>query len=204
MTVASPAGDDFFKTTDLSWLHSWRLQPNVESHWEVFLARYFPYIRMRIAQYFLRPQDGEDLQQEILSKILLSIHTVKRLQKGSFRSWLKQVVNSALCDWFKDARRRRIIPLLDPAAIHDIAQGTMEQIEDDYKLERMRKAIIQVRFDLAPSTWNMFEQTKIQRLPAAQVAALHRVSVLTVYDAVRRVMDRLRQIIQSMEEDEEG
>jgi len=203
MIAASPAGDDFFNTTDLSWLHSWRLQPKKESHWEVFLARYFPYIRMRIAQYFLRPQDGEDLQQEILSKILLNIQSVKRLQKGSFRSWLKQVVNSALCDWFKDAKRRRIIPLLDPAVIRDIAQGTINQIDEDYKLERMRKAIIQARFDLAPSTWDMFEQTKINGLSAAQVAALHKVSVLTVYDAVRRVMERLRELIRQMEQSEE-
>lgn len=76
MTIASPDDDELFNSPDPDWVHSWRAQPNNEVYWKIFLARYFPYIETRLAKYAMKPQDSEDLQQEILSKILLTTQSM--------------------------------------------------------------------------------------------------------------------------------
>jgi|GEM_PF-4540971 len=77
----------------------------------------------------------------------------------------------------------------------------MQNDDDDYK-ELIREALQLVRAEVRPSIWKMFEQIKIQNKSAIEVARIHGVSVYTVFNAVRRVMARLREIIEPKDEED--
>jgi RNA polymerase sigma-70 factor (ECF subfamily) len=58
----------------------------------------------------------------------------------------------------------------------------------------------QVRREVAPVTWQAFWKTAIEGQPGKQAAADLGISVATVYNARSRVLARLKELVQSVQE----
>jgi RNA polymerase sigma-70 factor, ECF subfamily len=166
--------------------------------WAAFSSRYRDVIMTWCARRGLAADDAEDLTQDVLLKLFqhLPEHTHDPL-RGSFRGWLKAVVNNALADYW---RRRptcgavggttfmtRAAGVPSPeteelsTAIEGRARGTAEEV------------VGRVRAKLKETTWQAFYLSMIERRPAAEVAAGLSLSVASVYKATYRVKQMLQE-----------
>jgi len=187
-------------TTDISWLQSWKLKPEDEESWNVFLDKYIPIVQGRIAGYCLQTQDTDDLKQRIFEKILIHIRNVERPRLGSFRAWLRKVIDSSIYNWLLEAKRQRLIRLVADDVLLQVAELVSSDIGESHRMDLVKVAIAQAQFDLEPTTWEMFRLTKVEGKSAKAVAQQLGVSILTVYDACRRVRERLKTILNDLDE----
>jgi RNA polymerase sigma factor (sigma-70 family) len=202
MTV--PSGSPFGSQTHLTLLGEFVNHVDDPAVAQRFLDRYRPLIRHYLSAFHGRLHDYEDLEQDILVKIVKGLKKFDRQRVGSFRKWLKMVVRSVQSDWFQEMVRNKRIQFLSVSQIEDQAEQFATRFEEEHDLDLMEKAMKLARASLAPTTWTMFEQAKLQRLAAAKVAENHGVSVLTVYKACRRVMEKIRAAMKLLDRKQEG
>jgi|GEM_PF-4359084 len=202
MTV--PSGSPFGSQTHLTLLGEFVNHVDDPAVAQRFLDRYRPLIRHYLSAFHGRLHDYEDLEQDILLKIVKGLKKFDRQRVGSFRKWLKMVVRSVQSDWFQEMVRNKRIQFLSVSQIEDQVERFATRFEEEHDLDLMEMAMKLARASLAPTTWTMFEQAKLQRLAAAKVAENHGVSVLTVYKACRRVMEKIRAAMKLLDRKQEG
>ena len=175
--------------------------------WQQFVAIYRPIIYRLARRHGLQDADAQDLAQQVLLSIASSI---ERWQKSDesvrFRHWLRKVAKNAICNAL--TRRPR-----DRAAGGTSVQGLLEEQGDDgdelareIELEHRRelffRAAAVVKTDVAADTWQVFQLAVIEGVPIEEVAARLNKSVGAAYAARGRVMNRLRRLVEELEQQE--
>jgi RNA polymerase sigma-70 factor (ECF subfamily) len=165
--------------------------------WQRLTLLYRPLVHWWCRQRVRRPEDAEDLVQEVLATVLLRVGTFDRERLGSFRAWLKKILQYKLLEYWKDTRRQPI------AAGGSEAREVLEQqpqppltptSEDDEATERrilLHSALELVRSEFEDKTWQAAMKA-VQGQSAASIAADLGMSRDAVYIAKSRVLARLR------------
>jgi RNA polymerase sigma factor (sigma-70 family) len=179
--------------------------PRDEAAWSEFVALYAPLIYHYARKQGLQDADAVDLSQEIISTVAGAVGTLEYdPRRGTFRAWLLTIVRRKLSNWRRAQRIR-------PRGSGDTAtQLVLEQLpdpavrDDDWEKEWEQRlfawACTEVRRDIAAVTWQAFWRTAIDDQPGKQVAADLGISVAAVYQARSRVVARLKELIQSVQE----
>jgi RNA polymerase sigma-70 factor (ECF subfamily) len=180
-----------------------------EAAWKEFVELYTPLVYGYARGQGLQDADAADLCQDVLRAVAGAVGRLEYdPQRGSFRSWLFTVVRRKLARW-RAAQQNRARGSGDPAVNQLLeqcpapAEGEAEGDADWEAAWRDRLfawACEQVRRDVRPITWQAFWRTAIQDQPGRQVAADLGLSVAAVYSARSRVLARLRELIQSVQE----
>jgi len=175
--------------------------------WEQFAQLYRPVIYRLARRRGLQDADAQDLVQQVLLAVASTIGTwEKSAPSVRFRHWLRRVTRNAIVN----ALTRRPLDLGSgnstvqmllqehPDGGHASPDDTAE-IEQEYRRELYRQAARIVRQDVEAETWRAFELTVIDNQSIADAALAVGKSAGTVYAARSRIMRRLREAIQELE-----
>ncbi len=171
--------------------------------WEEFHALYKPLIYSYAASKGLQSADAEDVTQDSLKAVASAIRNFEYdPAKGTFRSWIYQVVRSKLANYFsKEARqhakgtgRTTVIRMVEETpSDSDVADWELE-----YKKHMFEWASQRVRGEFANNTWSAFWQAAVEEKEVKSIASGLGMTVGAVYIAKSRVIARLRDVIQTV------
>lgn len=167
-----------------------------EDAWRVFLARYWP----RIVAWAKRGGAGRDDAEQIASEVLLKLSCGQALAsfdggKGSFRPWLRKVVERVAVNFLGKSRNTPggvgkggedpFDALLDPASL----EALTDEIDFCFScdLQKAEASVERVRARIRPETWEAYYRTAILGNSAVETAAQLELSVPAVYMAKQRV-----------------
>jgi RNA polymerase sigma factor (sigma-70 family) len=175
--------------------------PRDEAAWTEFVDLYVPVIYGYARQQGLQDADAVDLSQEVLSAVAGAVGRLEYdPQRGAFRSWLFTVVRRRLANWRRAQRhqpRGGTQRLLEQCPL---PEGGEAEWEAEWEQRLFAWACAQVRRHVSDVTWQAFWRTAIDGQPGKQVAADLGLSAGAVYLARRRVLARLKELIQSVQE----
>jgi RNA polymerase sigma-70 factor (ECF subfamily) len=176
--------------------------------WERFVGLYAPLIYGYGRRRGLQDADAADLTQAVLHAVLGSIARYEYdPAKARFHTWFFRVVRNQF--WRQFAHRFQspaeeqgpeAEALLRGCADHGNEHEAAEW-EQEYRRGRFRWAVDQVRGGFEESSWRAFWHTAVDGRPAPDVASELGLSVGAVYTAKSRVLDRIRRVIDTVQDD---
>jgi RNA polymerase sigma-70 factor (ECF subfamily) len=168
--------------------------------WRTFLDRYQALIGDWCRRQGLNRTDVEEVSAAVLAKLVEGVRTYDPARR--FRAWLKAVV----CNEARDLRRRRSRRPGDWGSGDPDVQAQLENLEapaDDLACrleaefqqacEAARRIAASVQGRVLPHTWQAFELTEAEGLPAEEVAQRLGMTIAAVYKARHRVLGLLRE-----------
>ena len=175
--------------------------------WDQFESIYRPVIYRLARRRGLQDADAQDLAQQVLIAVSTAIGRWEKTDESvRFHHWLRRVARNAIVNALSRKPHDRAVggssaqellteqPEIDP--------DSEEQIELEYRRELYLRAAQIVSRDVEPETWRAFELTVIGNASIESAAHTLNKSVGTVYAARSRVMRRLREAVQDLEESE--
>jgi RNA polymerase sigma-70 factor (ECF subfamily) len=195
-----------FPETRESLLVQVRSPANREA-WDEFALMYRPVIYRLARRRGLQDADAQDLAQRVLMAVASAIGSWEKSSESvRFRHWLRRVTRNAILNALSRQPHDRAsggtsmqdLLLEQPA---DDLQGTAA-IELEYRRELYLRAARIVRGDVEPETWRAFELTVIENRSIDEAAVELDRPVGSIYAARSRIMRRLRQAVQELEQGE--
>ena len=173
--------------------------------WAQFVEVYGPLVYCFARRQGLQDADAADLTQETLRVVAAAIQSLEYdPARGSFRSWLFQVVRHRLYR-FRDRQARPGQGSGDTDA-HELLRevpgrepGPASLWDEEYERRQFAWAAEQVRGQVQESTWQAFWRAAVERQSGQEVARALGLSVAAVYLAKGRVMARLKDEIRRLQ-----
>lgn len=177
--------------------------------WTQFVEVYAPLIYAYVRKRGVQDADAADLTQACLRKVTDHVGNLDYdPRKDSFRGWLFTVVRNKLNDFYDRPRHlwqgsgdSQIHSLLENQAARESAD--VNEWEREYQQTLFFWAAEKVRPLVQETTWQAFWQTAVESKPGEEVARKLGISVGAVYIAKSRVIVRLREMIRTLQEEEE-
>lgn len=178
-----------------------------QAAWAEFVELYGDLIYRWCLAWGLQEADARDVTQRVLLKLAARMKTFAYDPAQRFRSWLRAVAKSALCDFEAD-RSRQLEASTECGGINHLlrleARSDLEErIEAEYERELFEEALRRVRLRVAPHTWEAFRLTALEGVRAAEVAQQLHMRVGTVYEARSSVVKKLQEERAALEGEEE-
>jgi RNA polymerase sigma-70 factor (ECF subfamily) len=173
--------------------------------WELFVRIYAPLIYGLARRHGLQDADAADLTQEVLRTVARALPDFEYdPARGRFQNWLYAVVRTRLSNFLQARRARPDQGRGDTVALEEIESNAglaVEWWEQEYRRQLFARAVDRVRPAVEPRTWEAFQRTAVDGLPALHVARDLGMSVAAVYMARCRVLARLRDVVRQLEEE---
>jgi RNA polymerase sigma-70 factor (ECF subfamily) len=169
-----------------------------EEAWDRLCALYRPLILDWLRRHGLRPEDCEDLAQEILVAVVKGLpefsHTGNR---GAFRAWMRTITVNRTRNFWKARSGREaasgdsgLLRMLNDLEDPDSALSRVwDQQHDEYVI---RCLLDMVELEFEPKTVLAFRRLAIDGASGEEVARELSTSVAAVYVAKTRVLKRIR------------
>jgi RNA polymerase sigma-70 factor (ECF subfamily) len=176
-----------------------------DAAWTQFVAIYTPLIFGFCRGRGLGDADAADVTQDVLKSVTLAIPRFDYdPQRSSFRNWLFTVVRSKLNSFFT-ARARQPRPAgettLQQFVENEPDRASEETWQREYQANLVRWAAGKIQSEFKAQTWDAFWRTAMEGKAAETVAAELGLTLNALYIARSRVTSRLKQTIQTIEED---
>jgi RNA polymerase sigma-70 factor (ECF subfamily) len=183
--------------TSISLLDRLRVQSDAAS-WERFVALYAPLLLRWLRRQGVRPQDADDLVQEVLGVVVREVPAFRHNRRpGAFRAWLHAILLNRLRAFWR-AREAQPVAVGGPSALEvEQREGPEDELrrlwdqEHDGHVLRCLMELVEPEF--APATWQAFRRVTLEGQPAGVVARELGLSVNSVWLAKSRVLRRLRE-----------
>jgi RNA polymerase sigma-70 factor (ECF subfamily) len=179
--------------------------PEDDTAWREFVDLYTPLVWGYARNQGLQDADAADLTQEVLTAIARSI---ARLDydpaRGTFRSWLFTIVRRKLTNR-RAAFANQVHGSGDSVTVQRLAEQpdtSAEEVkwEREWEQRVFAWACEQVRREVSDATWQAFWRAAFEGRPSKQVAAELGLNLTTVYNARSRVLARLKELVQAVQE----
>ncbi len=179
--------------------------PQDEEAWRQFVDLYAPLVYGYARKQGLQDADAADLTQQVLGAV---VGAVGRLdydpKRGAFRNWLFTIARHKLANWnaacgnkMRGSGDTRTQQFLERCPDRDDAEAVWEI---EWQRSLFAWACEEVRRQVAEKTWQAFWLTAMEDQPGKQVASKLGLSVGAVYLARKRVLARLRELIESAQQ----
>lgn len=190
-------------STSLSMLE--RVCRNDAEAWERFCSVYAPLVYRWARVAGLQDSDAADVGQDVFRTVFLKVADYDGRQTGAtFRGWLRTITRNKIGDhWRKQSSRqaavggttaweiRKNVP--DPLSEDDsFAPGEERQV--------LHRTLETLKIGFESQTWQAFWMSTVDDLPAAEVAERLGMSPVAVRQAKFRVLRRLRDELQTIEQ----
>jgi RNA polymerase sigma-70 factor (ECF subfamily) len=183
--------------TSLSLLS--RVRAAEPAAWERLARLYGPVIYRWARQAGLQPQDASDVMQDVFHSVTTNIGKYQQQANGGgFRSWIWTISRNKIRDHYREVKGKAQAAG-GTAALDQIQQlpeqpppATSESGSIEISNLR-RRAMELVRGDFEERTWRAFWRAAVEGDTPADVATDLGISVWAVYKARARVLSRLRQ-----------
>ncbi|MGL6097827.1 MAG: RNA polymerase sigma factor [Fimbriiglobus sp.] len=167
--------------------------------WQRLTSVYSPLVRGWLRRHGIRPDDADDLTQEVLVVVVRRYPDFRHNQRtGAFRAWLRAITVNCCRDFWKANRLRPAAPggsdfggYLDQIA--DPSNPLAAEWDREHDLFVTRQLLGMIRPEFEAKTWEAFRRVAVAGEPAAAVAAALGVSTNVVFIAKSRVLSRLRE-----------
>jgi RNA polymerase sigma-70 factor (ECF subfamily) len=173
---------------------------NDHESWQLFFAIYSPVLREYFQRRGLQAADSDDLVQEVLASVVKAMRDSQYDRaKGRFRSWLGTVAANRLSNFF---RRRACY-----ANLVQVTPDNVAYIDPDsdwvelFSKHLFRAACERIRPLFELQTWESFQLTWIDNVPAQEVANRLSIPIHSVYVNKSRVLQRLKDEVETLAED---
>ena len=174
--------------------------------WRQFLELYAPLVYQFGRRRGLQDADATDLAQTVFASLARDLRRFEYdPARGSFRGWLLVVVRNQLVKQLARERRTATIGSGgDDSLFADLPTRQSDEAvwDEEYERRLFRWAAERVRVDFEERSWQAFWQTAVEGRSAKDVARDLTMSVGAVYTAKSRVLDRMKQAIEEIQEAE--
>jgi RNA polymerase sigma-70 factor (ECF subfamily) len=176
-----------------------RAQQGEQSAWRRLVDLYQPLIRACLLREQVRPQEAEDLTQDVLAVLVKELPGFEHAGRpGSFRAWLRTVtVNRARLYWRAGSGREEAAggsdALVRLEALADPDSPLSRLWDEEHDAHVLRRLLSLMEQEFEPATLRAFRRLTFDGASGQQVADELSMSVAAVYGARSRVLQRLRQ-----------
>lgn len=179
--------------------------PEDREAWDQFVIIYRPVIYRMARRRGMQDADAQDLVQAVLMRVAGAIQGwEKSSPETKFRHWLRRVARNAIATAFSRQPKdvgvggSEMLDLLaeQPATAADIER---ELLKESMREKYLRAALV-VKADVDLESWRAFELTVVNGQPSEEVAKLLGKSMGAIYAARSRIMRRLREQVQRLQE----
>jgi RNA polymerase sigma-70 factor (ECF subfamily) len=179
--------------------------PEDREAWDQFVLIYRPVIYRMARRRGMQDADAQDLVQTVFMRLAASIQRWEKTDpETKFCYWLRRVARNAIVSALsrqpKDAAAGGSGMLNRLAEQPEIEMDVEQELATEAMREQYLRAAAVVKTDVDPDTWRAFELTVVRGQSCDAAAALLGKSVGAVYAARSRVMRRLREEAQRMQE----
>lgn len=175
--------------------------------WRDFVQLYAPVVYGFARKRGLQDADASDLMQEVLRSVAGAVNRLDYdPHRGTFRGWLFTVTRNKLYS-FLNGQRRHVRGSGDSGAQERLENQAAPDGESsaewdrEYERRLSRLAMDRIRHEFHESTWRAFWMTAVDGKNPKEVAATLKLSPGAVYVAKSRVLARLRQEVQQLQDD---
>jgi RNA polymerase sigma factor (sigma-70 family) len=180
--------------------------PHDSRAWMEFVNLYAPLLHAYALKSRMQDADAADLAQDTLRLVLRAApEFVYEPTRGSFRGWLFTIARNEIRKFVTRKRNRdrgsgdsEVRQML---AEHPVDEPTEQEWDREYQLHLFHWAAKRVKPEFKPSSWQAFWKTVVDHEPIETVAESLGISTGAVYIARSRVTARLRQEIETVQED---
>lgn len=179
--------------------------PNDADAWNQFVNLYRPVILRLACRKGIQPADAEDLAQQVLMSVAGAIERWQPdAQKARFRTWLQTIVRNAILNALQ--RRSPDIAVGGDGDTNCLEQtpgpqcDDLNSLNDEYRRELFLRAVQRIHMEFAQETWDSFWKTTVQGVDIDSAASQTGRTRGSIYAARSRVMKRLRETIEELEE----
>lgn len=169
------------------------------AEWQELCGRYLPVLRRFTRQLGLDEHESEDAAQEALLRFVRQYRAGHyQRERGRLRSFMFTVAHSVA----RDLQRRSWIQrglIVNSEEIGDQAQTWAQTIwEEEWERELFARALDRLRPEVEPHTMEAFECFALRGESAASISARLGMTENSIYLAKRRLLRRLRELINAM------
>jgi RNA polymerase sigma-70 factor (ECF subfamily) len=175
--------------------------------WRQFVQVYAPVVYGFARRRGLQDADAADLMQDVLRSVA---GAAARLRydpaRGSFRGWLYTVARNKLFN-FLEASRHKLGRGSGDSGAHERLEALVEPEwtlaetwDAEYERNLAALAMERVQGEVQTATWRAFWQTAVEGRSARDAGAALGMSAGAVYVARSRVLARLREEVQRLQE----
>jgi RNA polymerase sigma factor (sigma-70 family) len=161
-----------------------------EAHWREFLHLASPLLRRHAASCGCAAAEIDDAVQDVVVRLLLSLHRFEAHPELSVRAWLRAVASNVCRDRMRKWPTPTHPQALDALPGCDPLAEALRQNEHADLVHRAREIVAR---DFTATTGQIFWARLAEERPAAEIAAELGMNCEQVYDATRRVLARLRE-----------
>lgn len=177
--------------------------------WQEFINLYGPVIYGFARKRGLQDADAADLMQEVMRSVTGAIGRLDYdPTQGTFRGWLFTITRNKIFN-FLSARRNRPQGSGDTTTnrlleTHPDASDGANAWEIEYQRRLAALAMERVKGEFQEKTWRAFWLTAVEGLATSDVAGEVGLSPGAIYVARSRVLARLKEEVESLQQQEEG
>jgi RNA polymerase sigma-70 factor (ECF subfamily) len=182
---------------------------NAQDHeaWSEFLAIYEPLILGLMRRHGFQECDAQDACQQVMAAVARDVEKWRPDgAEASFRRWLFRIARHRALKLLVQQRKRRggFGGTSAQLALENQPESS-ESLSAEFAREHRRQVLVwaaeQIRGEYRESTWQAFWRTCIEGRPISEAAAELGMSVGSVYVARSRIIARLGEKVQGIEEE---
>jgi len=204
MAESSSRSSGSSSSTSLSLLS--RVRAAEPAAWERLARLYGPVVYRWARQAGLQPEDASDVMQDVFHSVTTNIGKFEhQANGGGFRGWLWTISRNKIRDHYRNLKGKA------QAAGGTAALDQLQQLPEtpptpssesgNIEIGNLRRRAMElVRGDFEERTWQAFWRAAVEGDAPADVAADLGISVWAVYKARARVLSRLRQELDGLDE----
>lgn len=176
--------------------------------WGEFVRLYGPVVYGFARKRGLQDADAADLMQDVMRSISAAIGRLDYdRNQGTFRGWLFTITRNKVFN-FLSARRARPQATGDTGTnrlldTHPDTNDGSEEWEQEYQRRVAAMAMDRIKHEFQDATWKAFWQTAVEGGAAAEVGARIGMSAGAVYVARSRVLARLKEEVEAIQQQED-
>jgi RNA polymerase sigma-70 factor, ECF subfamily len=183
-----------------------RVKARNQDAWQRLVRLYGPLVDFWLRQANLQPADTRDVFQEVFKAVADGIGSFRKDRPcDRFRGWLRTITRNKLADHFRrqgwqpaavggSSAYQRLQEVEGPAEVEDEPQEL-------YALKQLRlRAVDLIRGEFETRTWQAFYRVTVEGQAAKDVAEDMGVTPSAVRLAKSRVLRRLREEMEELEE----
>lgn len=176
--------------------------------WREFVDLYGPVVYGFARKRGLQDADAADLMQDVMRSVSAAIGRLDYdRNQGTFRGWLFTITRNKIFN-FLSARRIRPQGSGDSStnrmlAAHPDANDGSETWELEYQRRLASMAMERIKGEFQENTWRAFVLTAVEGLAAADAGKQVGLSPGAIYVAKSRVLARLKEEVEAMQQEEE-
>jgi RNA polymerase sigma-70 factor (ECF subfamily) len=178
--------------------------------WQQFFEVYWRLIYAFALRAGCSREDAEDIVQETVAAVARRMPEFQYdRSKGTFRTWLRRIVEARVNDHLRKRYRRIQTQPLEGDGAEEVPEfggaepAALESVwEEEWQRVRLARALERVKAAVSQRQFQIFDLYALQGQPLRRVAECFQVNAAQVYLAKHRVGRLLRAELQALESEE--